>query len=121
MPLWAWLLVALAAGALVGLLAYACLTAGRTVRTAVIIVAAVLAAPTALAAAGEGAYWAIDTTNVLDGIGLNGAWSCDEFDSHAEAQKELDHEVKHHDQGSIKQLDPDGNGKACDGWNHHSA
>lgn len=63
-----------------------------------------------------GAYWLIDKYDVLDGIGLDGSWACGEFATIAEANEKLEHERRHDDQGSIRKLDPDGDGEACDGW-----
>jgi hypothetical protein len=72
-------------------------------------------ATVAAAIALTGAYLAIDRWDLFE---LNGAWHCDQFESKADAQMKLAHEQRHHDQGSIENLDPDDNGRACDGWNH---
>jgi hypothetical protein len=72
---------------------------------------AVLGVPIASA----GSYLAVDHWDLF---GLDGAWVCDQFESKTDAQAKLVHELRHHDQGSIRNLDPDGNGRACDGWNH---
>src|SRR3954469_18301293 len=73
-----------------------------------------LAAVAALAVV-TGSYLAVDRWDLF---GLDGAWACDQFETKADAQAKLAHEQRHHDQGSIKSLDPDSNGRACDGWDH---
>jgi hypothetical protein len=55
------------------------------------------------------AWWAVDQTGVLDIT-----WACGDMDDRAEAQEYLDSKTKHGDEASMKNLDGDGDGKACE-------
>ena len=54
-------------------------------------------------------WWAVDQTGVLDVT-----WACGDLDNRAEAQEYLDSETEHGDEASMKNLDWDGDGKACE-------
>ena len=54
-------------------------------------------------------WWAVDQTGALDM-----RWACGDMEDRAEAQEYLDRETEHNDRGSMKNLDPDRDGKACE-------